>query len=398
VQLDAMRGARAFHQGEADNPAGIGIQAPDERTLIFELEEPATYFIHNLAYYVMLPVPRHVVSARPDDWTRPEHIVSNGPFLLAVWERGEIMILERNPRYHGAFTGNLEQVRLLLNAKPEGQSELYAAGAIDVAMNWFVAGFMMESLQLQFPQEYEKRRQFSTLYYFIDPAGPPFDDRRVRQALAMAINREALADVIKRRYAKPAYGGFIPPGMPGHVPDCCLPFDPVRARELLAQSGFPQGRNFPKTRLLSYPHWADATKFLQDSWLGHLGVEFEAQVITSDLDLKKREQFIGVGGWLADYPDPDNFLRVDVGLTILHWRHETYEGLLDQASKLTDQSERLALYRQAELILAEEACLVPYIYNDFHLMLKPWVKRYPTAAVKNFGFWKDVIVDTDQAP
>ncbi len=390
--LYAVRGARGFHLGETDDPIGIGIHAPNERTLVFELEEPTSYFIHNLAYYVMLPVPRHLVSARPHDWTRPEHIVSNGPFLLSVWEPGEIMILERNPRYHGDFSGNLEQVRLLTNAPPASQSELYASGAIDVAMDWFVPGYQMDTLVQQFPQEYQKRAQFATLYYFIDPIGPHFGDKRLRQALAMALDREALSRAIKRRYARPAYGGFVPPGMPGHVPDCSLPFDPERARDLLAQAGFPEGKNIPETQLVSYPHWAVATRFMQESWRKHLGLNIETQVVLSSSELINLEGSIGIGGWLADYPDPDNFLRVDVDLTIPHWRNETYQDLLARASKLTDQNERLALYKQAEHILADEACLVPFMYNNLHLMLKPWIKRYPTAAVKNFGFWKDVII------
>ncbi len=209
----------------------------------------------------------------------------------------------------------------------------------------------------------------------------------------MTVDHRALVEVIMLGYAHPAYGGFVPPGMPGHVPDSFLRFDPEKARALLTEAEFPHGQNFPELPVFFFPARQRHVRFLCENWRELLGINLVPEIVHSLDELPEREPYIALGGWLADYPDPDNFLRVDVELTVPHWRHETYQNLLRRASKLMDQSERLALYRQAEHILAEEACLVPLAYSEFHLMIKPWVKRYPSAAVKNFGFWKDVVIE-----
>lgn len=99
-----------------------------------------------------------------------------------------------------------------------------------------------------------------------------------------------------------------------------------------------------------------------------------------------------VGGWVADYPDPDTFLRVCVELDLPDWKHDRYRALLDRAARGTDPAVRSAAYEEAERTLAEEAVVVPIAYEPEHLMLKPWVAHYPTIPVKYPGFWKDVMI------
>jgi ABC-type oligopeptide transport system substrate-binding subunit len=114
----------------------------------------------------------------------------------------------------------------------------------------------------------------------------------------------------------------------------------------------------------------------------------------SFLDWVVNEQpAFAIGGWWADYVDPDNFLRVDVQLDLPEWRNEAYERLLDEARQTTDQAERMQVYRQADRILMEEAVIMPLSYTPMHLLLKPWIRKFPTTAIKNPGFWKDVIIE-----
>jgi ABC-type oligopeptide transport system substrate-binding subunit len=100
-----------------------------------------------------------------------------------------------------------------------------------------------------------------------------------------------------------------------------------------------------------------------------------------------------INAWWADYADPDNFLRVCVQMIAPHWRNKSFEGLLEQARRISDQKERLKLYQQADRLLTEEAVLVPLVYSQLHMMLKPWVRNFPTTAIKNPGFLKDVIIE-----
>ena len=127
-----VRGARAFHGGESADPEAIGVLAVDDRTLVVELERPAGYFPHLLANPVTYPVPRHALAAYGEGWTDPEHIVSNGPFVLADWQRGTRIVLTRNPYYHARFSGNVQRVELALESDAPTLMAAYAADDLDV--------------------------------------------------------------------------------------------------------------------------------------------------------------------------------------------------------------------------------------------------------------------------
>jgi oligopeptide transport system substrate-binding protein len=395
--LYPVRGAREYHQGEHGDAGRVGIRALDEHTLILELEEATTYFIQNLAYYVMLPTPRHAVLANGEGWATPGKIVTNGPFRCAAWEPGRQMLLERNPRFHGSFGGNVEQVQLALGEAADSEATLYAAGELDVVLQWFGGLETIDELRRRFPAEHVRRQSFATTFSCVNVTRPPFDDKRLRQALAMAVDRHALAEGPMKGYVTPATGGFVPTGMPGHLPGCALGYDPEEARRLLAQSSFSAGE-----RLTLVSPWSRErmSRFLQDTWQRILGLEVGVDLVAPEQLLEQIARpgaNIGSSGWMADYPDPDNFLRVciDVTTDLPESRRAEYNALLERATHIADQAERLRLYQQADHLLTEEAAIVPLYYVPFHLMLKPWVKRYPTAAVKNFGFWKDVVLEPE---
>jgi ABC-type transport system substrate-binding protein len=187
----------------------------------------------------------------------------------------------------------------------------------------------------------------------------------------------------------PASAGSSPPGMPGHVPDLADRFDPDEAARLLAASGAGEG---PPVRFIGGERW----RVLETAWRA-VGLPCELYPAEPSewadaWDSAPAGRAV-VGGWWADYPDPDNFLRVCVQLNLERWPTERYGTLIEHAARKTDQAERLAAYREAEMILADEAVVVPLAYGVEHLMLKPWVTQYPTVAVKHPGFWKDVRVE-----
>lgn len=395
--LFPVRGAREYHQGEHADAGRLGIRALDEHTFVLELEEATTYFIQNLAYYVMLPVPQHAVLAYGKEWAIPGRIVTDGPFRFAAWEPGKQMLLERNPLYHGSFGGNVEQVRLALGEAADNMVALYFAGELDVALDWFAAISQIDELRRRFPAEYVRRQGFATVFSFVNVTRAPFDNRWVRQALAMAVDRHALVEGPLQGYVTAATGGFVPAGMPGHLPDCALGYNPEEARRLLAQSSLSAG---DRLTLVSIWSREQVSHFLQATWQRVLGIEVGLELATPEQfheQLARPGANIGIGGWIADYPDPDNFLRVciDVPTDVPESRRAEYSALLERAGRIADQAERLRLYQQADRILTEEAAIVPLYYQPFHLMLKPWVKRYPTAAVKNYGFWKDVVLEPE---
>jgi ABC-type oligopeptide transport system substrate-binding subunit/DNA-binding SARP family transcriptional activator len=390
-----IQGARAYHQGEVADSDQVGVRAIDDSTLVAELEGPTSYFPYLLAFSPMFPIPRHVVQTRGAAWEDPEHIVTNGPFRLAAWERGVSMVLERNATYHGRFTGNLQRVECsFLAGQTARLLQTYEANHLDICTD--LPPTAWARARQRFAGEYFSGPRLSVDFIGFDVRRPPFDDRRVRRAFTLATDRETLADVALRGYASPATSGFVPPGMPGHSPGIGLRYDPGAARRLLAEAGYPGGRGFPPIECLARddPGHDRLCEYLQAQWRESLGVEITWEQIawgsfpgrmSSDMP------HMWMVGYWADYPDPDDYLRV-VWWLPPGWRNQIYERLVEDARRAMDQEERMTLYQQADRILVEEAPVLPLCYARIHMLVKPWVRRYRTSPLR-WWYWKDVILE-----
>jgi ABC-type oligopeptide transport system substrate-binding subunit len=270
---------------------------------------------------------------------------------------------------------------------------MYEADRVDVLDLLDLPPLERDRARRQYAGQYVSAPLLSTLYVVFNVGRPPFDDVRVRRAFVLAADRKWLADVVWRGYYSPATGGFVPVGMPGHSMGIGLPYDPEQARELLAEAGYPGGRGFPAVDALVALHRVD--EYLQAQWRENLGLEIswktmEVGALINSLD--RDPPHLLLFAWGADYPDPDNFLRVCPARSRAQWRNEVYERLVEEAWHITDQEQRLTMYQQADRILVEEAAVTPLLYQRLHLLVKPWVTRYPTAAIR-VQFWNDVIIE-----
>jgi oligopeptide transport system substrate-binding protein len=393
-----VKGAKAYHQGQLPDRDRVGVRALDDVALVVQLEGPTGYFLHLLAYNVAYPVPRHVVEAHGAAWTELPNIVTNGPFRLAAWERGESMLLERNPAYHGRFTGNLRRVELSFSPGRVGRLlEMYDDNRVDACFFSLLPQAEWDLARQRYAEEYVSAPSLETGYMAFNVNRPPFDDPQVRRAFTLATDRETLAHVAMRGYSFPATGGLVPPGMPGHSPEIQLPYDPEWARHLLAEAGYPAGRGFPVVDAWSLddPFPVPIMQYLQAQWLENLGVE----VVWNQMEygefidrLDRETPHMWLLGWRADYPDPDSFLRANLWRVRTKWQNEAFDALVEGARRVMDQEERMRMYQQADRILVEEAPILPLLHHRDHLLVKPWVRKYPTSPIRPW-FWKDVIIE-----
>jgi oligopeptide transport system substrate-binding protein len=370
------------------DPDQVGVRAIDPYTLEVELEGPTGFFPYLLTQPLCLPVPKHIVDQHGDSWEKIENFVSNGPFRLTSWVPGENIILDRNPTYHAGSFGNIQRMELLIISDPEERLQLYETDGLDVLR----LEPAIDYAQQRHSGEYISGPSLNSSYLRFKVDTPPFTDPQVRQAFVMAINRETLASVVLKGYHAPAMGGYVPPGIPGYSPDIGLQFNPELARQLLAQAGFPDGQGLPEMELTANFDNQTMAEFIVAQLSQHLNVNINTQVLEwadflNNLDVTH----LLLARWVADYPDPDNFLRVSMTRRIGNW-NETYINLLEEARRLTNQGERMNLYRQADKILVEEAAIMPVTYARFHLLVKPWVKNL---AKSSLDFWtcKDAIIE-----
>jgi oligopeptide transport system substrate-binding protein len=389
-----IKGARAFHNGQLNESYYVGLKALDPGTLLIELEKPAPYFLQLLANF--MPNPRHIVESFGKDWTEPEHIVTNGPFKLEIWKKGDSMLLVKNPDYHGDFTGNIRKVELCLSPDPSTQLALYADNQLDVLDMRFFPIADYEKAVRRFVGEYFSFPWALINYLGFDVRRPPFQDGRVRKAFTLAIDKEMLAGGIQKNSVFPAAGGFIPPGLPGHSPGIGLPFDPDQAKALLVLAGHPNGCGFPSIQALTHLSKNDPVNdYLTAQWQEILDVKITWETVNPGLHLilEHHPPNIFVSHWLGDYPDPDDYLGASQIRNWTGWQDAAFIQLLEETRNTQNQVERLSLFKQADKLLIASAAIIPLTYDRQHLLMKPWVKRYPTSPLFTW-FWKDVVIET----
>ena len=380
-----FKGGAAVGRGAAP-PESLGVRAVDDLTLEVVLEDPLPYVLSFLTFYSFMPIPRHLLAdleRRGIDetlWTRPEHVVSNGPYRLSEWKFRQRMVFERNPRYWDAANVRLDRVRVAMVESYTTALNMYAAGEFDwPGSNTSLPAEFMDYLAGF--KDYRRHPYLASYYYWINTKAPPLDNPLLRRALALAIDREALVRHVTRGGQIPA-ADLVPDGVAGYQALGRPLFDPEAARRLLAEAGYASGADVPAITLTyntSEGH-KQVAEAVQQMWKDVLGisVELENQEWKVFLSTAEMNNFqLCRMGWTADYADPFTFLELltsACGNNHSNWSDPTYDRLLKEANREPDPATRLAKFREAEALALEQQPLIPlYTYTRTQLV-KPYVR------------------------
>ncbi|MCP5519388.1 MAG: peptide ABC transporter substrate-binding protein [Verrucomicrobiales bacterium] len=370
--LFPLRNARAFALGELDDFTRVGVRAVDARELQVELESPTPFFLDLLAYSPCTVVPRHVIEPIGDRWLHARPFAASGPYTLEFWRLNDRVRLRRNAFYWDAANVRCEVVDLLSCVSPNTALNLYESGAVDVVWD-------KELIPTHLLDELRRRADFHTYNflgtYFIrcNVTKAPFNDPRVRRALALAVDKERLVRRITRGGERIA-ACLSPPGiMNGSVPyrpPAGLDHDPEAARRLLAEAGFPGGQGFPVVEYTynTAPSHRNIALELRDMWQRELGLRLELRQLewktwlaaqsALDYDLIR-------SSWIGDYDDPNTFLDLflsDNPNNRTGWRNGRYDALLREANAEPDAARRQERLAAAEHLLVAEALPVIPLY------------------------------------
>lgn len=387
-----VSGARAYHSGENPDPNCVGVRTLDDFTLEVKLEQPVAYFPFILTQPVTFALHRKTIETKGEAWWHPGSMINNGPFSLKKYDAQSGILLERNARYYGSFPGNAEQVGWTIFKDREEMTRAYLQNQIDLFHNG------NSPAPIDIPLEEVRKYQSIGIFFLVfSPSMAPFDDVRVRKAFAMAINRKKIQELLEM----PIYrGGLVPAGMPGHSPELNLPYEPEKARSLLAEAGYPGGRGFPLVRAIAGFTTKERMVNFSRQWSENLGVEVQIEGADlgtlTDWQRNSSHHQIVVQGWDIDYPDPDNLLRQSdaiIQLKHLGWQDPVYDALVDEATRTRDRTKRLALYRQADQqLVAEQALVLPICTLYDNIIAKSWV-NYIHENVYGTMKFHDVIIE-----
>ena len=375
--LGDIVGVRKVFAGQAEHISGLKII--DEHTLQVTIDAPKPYFLLKLSYPTSFVLDKENVESS-DEWFREPN--GTGPYKLIEWKSFEQMVYQANPNFY-LTPPSIPYV--VVNLYAGNSQRLYESGEVDIAGVYSIERFLDPNEPLH--DELLVGVSLCTGYVVFDVTQPPFDDILVRQAFSMAFNRQKYIDVVLPGRALPAHGIF-PPGLPGfNIGLNGLPYDPERARELLAESSYGNAESLPPiiftTSGIGSSIDADVAALAQ-MWQQVLGVNITVENLEPNFYYDKiysgQHGQLFSAGWCADYPDPENFADV-----LFHsqssqnnggYANPTVDSLLELARTETDITKRIDLYQQIEQIIVDDAPVLFTVHWLSYQLVKPYVKGY----------------------
>jgi oligopeptide transport system substrate-binding protein len=378
MYLNDITGAKDVIEGRSKEISGL--EVIDNYTITVTIDAPKAYFLAKLSYPTAFVVDEANVAQGEKWWRKPN---GTGPFKLKEWQEGQVLVLESNKLYYQQ-PPRINQIDFqLLSGTP---LELYETGKIDVAQVYTDYIERATDKKGPFYKELTTFPELSLNYIGFNVQKPPFDDANVRNAFCHAVDKERVIKIIMKGTVVNA-NGIIPPGMPGNNENLTgVDYNIVKAKSLIANSKYKSVSEFPPIKITVSGWGGDISPSLgaiiQD-WHENLGVDVTVRQIEPEIFLyylTKEADEMFMLGWVADYPDPQDFLenlfRTGTSYNAGNYSNHHVDELLDQAAIEPDNTTRINLYHQAEKIILDEAACFPLWYNTSYILTKPYVKNY----------------------
>lgn len=383
--LHCMKNAKAYNDGTMSDFNEVGAKVIDDYTLEVTLENPTPYFLGMQIHYSWFPVHQATIEnfGRMEDrgsaWTRAGNHVGNGPFRLLEWNPDAELRVVRSETYWDARNVKLDGVTFFPISDEMTEERSFRSGALD--LTYTVPMHKVEEYQRESPALLQIFPYVQTYFYRFNTTRPPFDDRRVRQAFGLAIDRAELAKNVLKSGEAPAYF-LTPPNTAGYTCTYKVADDVEKARALLAEAGYPDGQGLPPMDLLYNTSQADKViaEAVQQMWKKGLNAQVEMRNQDYKVYLSSMTNLdygICRSTWLADVLDPINFLECFLageGNNRTGFASEEYDGLIRAAYAEADTEVRFALLQKAEALLLEEAPISPVCFMTQKYLKKPEVK------------------------
>ncbi len=380
--LGDIVGAREVLEGKATEISGVKVL--DNYTLQVTIDAPKAYFLAKLTYPTAFVVDRTSVESDSKWWKKPN---GTGPFKLKEWRQGELLILEKNEKFYRKPPRLDKVVFHLLAGMPMA---MYEMDEIDVSPVFEDYVERATDENGPFHDQLLIFPELSLFYIGFNIQKPPFDDINMRKAFCHAVDKEKIVKIILKGMAINA-DGILPPNMPGYNKDIKgLDYDPDRAKKFLASSKYNDLENLPPITLTVSGSGGNIPAYVGaviNDWQRNLGVKVAVRQLEPEVFpyyIKYELDHMFVSGWIADYPDPQNFLEIlfhsNAEYNYGKYSNSEVDIILDRAAIEPDETVRFSLYQQAEALIVTEAACLPLWFNENYLLVKPYVKNYTVDA------------------
>ena len=393
--LYAIKNAQKYNESKVPF-SEVGVEAVDDRTLVIELEGPTPHFPNMLKHASWYPVHPPTIEAaggmtkQDSNWTR-ENYVGNGPFTLEEWSMNRVIIVKKSPTYWDAKTVRLNEIHFFPTENANTDNQNFDAGA-----NHYVNTIPTDLIPTYIENKEPSLRvepYLGTYFFRFNTAKKPLDDKRVRQALSLAINQRAIVKRVTKGGQTPAYG-YTPPGIAGYEAPRMVSYNPRKARELFAEAGFPKGEGFPKLTLIYNTSEAhrDIAIAIQQMWKSILGIEIglRNQEWKVYLDtLHQGDYDIARSAWIGDYMYPDTFLfmwTTGNGNNETNWGSQVYDELIMDSYLEADAEKRLQMLFEAEKILLDEMPIAPVYFYTRNYRIDQRIRGWNPKLLDNHPF------------
>lgn len=373
-----LKNARAFYSGEEKNFSSVGVRAVNKHELELTLAEPTADFPAMVASGPWIPVHQAtiekngVMDARDSQWTRPENFVGNGPFTLTAWRPNQEIMVTRSKTYRDAARVALQEIRFVAFDNGDSEERAFRAGQLDVTMA--VPFSKIATYRVMQPSPLHEIPLHETRFLSLNVNRPPLNDARVRRALSLALDREALTGKILHGGQRPAFS-YVPPDLGGYSPATLPTENAATARQLLAEAGYPGGKNFPTLELTSWATTPAVLEAIQQMWRRELGIEInlvQREARTHPAALAAGDYTIALATVIPDYDgasDAFDYLLTGNPSNYPHWNSPDYDRLVHDASRTTSSNVRNATYQGAEKVLLDDLPLIPLYFNAQNFLL-----------------------------
>ncbi len=393
--LGSVVNGSAIRLGEMP-PDSLGIAAPNDSTVVVRLEHPVGFFLQLCAFEPLFPIRVEIAEKYQESWTRPEHIVGNGPFRMLSWSRNRDLVVEKNPHYWDSASVTQAQISFKPVEDPLTAYNMFLTGEAHWIFN--IPPSKLEEASRK--AEYHTQPMFGTYYYSVNCTKPGFDSPALRKALAYAIDRKKIVDHVLKGGQVPA-SGFLPP-LEGYAGAGMELYDPEKARRFLKESGF-SAENPPKGLQILFNNsetHKSVAEVVRQMWREELG--FETELVNYEwkvyLDNTRNLTYASIArsSWIGDFADPVTFLELSVsdnGNNRTGYRNPRYDQMLAESWTIQDAGKRMQHLLEAEKLLLEDMPVIPIYYYTIN-ELRSRSLRGADADPLGMYSWKRVFLES----